>query len=442
MRLIAVLVALKAVTLAVIFFFARLFSPLWRIFVEAIVLPVYGVLYGFRRRLSRFYRPAKNRLMFFLSNRYSLHGVVIVVALVAVGVNLQFQTVRAETGTFAEKSLLYSIVTNQTVETVDEYADLEHPETYAALSYLDDSTLRSGSTGVSEIPAASSASVLSDGIIVTPATGTTTEDTVAPREGAIDYAVQNGDTLSTIAQKFRISLNTLLWANGLSVKSVIKPGVTLRILPVTGIEYKVKSGETLIGIAKKLNANSDDILAFNKLDGSSGLKVGQTIVVPGGTPPATVVAVRPTSSASVGQLFVAPPSSSGSGIKPPAGKMSWPTDMTYIVRGLSLKHTGVDVDCNGHANGTSSNDNYAAADGIVQFAGTKSGYGNAVEINHGNGMVTRYGHFYKLYVKSGQQVAAGTPLGRCGSTGNSTGTHLHFEVIINGRFQNPLNYLR
>jgi LysM repeat protein len=438
------LVALKSVLFSILSFFGRLFSPLGRVLLEFIILPVYGFLYATRRRLSIWYRPAKNRLMFFLSNRYSLHGAVIVVALVAIGVNLQFQTVRAETGTFGEKSLLYGIVTNQEVETIDEYADLEHPETYANNSYLSDSTLRGDSVALNtDAPVvASSSSVLNDGIIVTATTSTSTADTVAPREGTIEYGVQSGDTLSTIAEKFNISLNTLLWANGLTVKSVIKPGVTLKILPVTGVEYTVKNGETLIGISKKLNASSDDILAFNKLEGSSALKIGQTLVVPGGTPPATVVAVRPTTNTSVTKLFVAPPSTSGSGAKPAAGKMSWPTDLTYIVRGLSLTHTGVDIDCNGHSNGTSTNDNYAAADGIVQFAGTKNGYGNAVEINHGNGLVTRYGHFYTLYVKKGQQVTAGTPLGRCGSTGNSTGTHLHFEVIINGKFQNPLNYLR
>ena len=122
--------------------------------------------------------------------------------------------------------------------------------------------------------------------------------------------------------------------------------------------------------------------------------------------------------------------------------MVWPTDLTYIVRGLSWYHTGVDIDCNGHADGTSTNDNYAAADGIVQFAGAKRGYGNVVEITHGNGIMTRYGHNHTVYVQTGQQVSAGTPIGRCGSTGTSTGTHLHFEVVANGRFMNPLDYLR
>ncbi len=128
--------------------------------------------------------------------------------------------------------------------------------------------------------------------------------------------------------------------------------------------------------------------------------------------------------------------------------MVWPSDGHYIVRGLSWYHTGVDIDCNGQANGTSTNDNYAAADGVVTFAGPRfvglrGGYGNLVIIDHGNGLSTRYGHNYSLYVKTGQTVTAGTPIGRCGSTGNSTGTHLHFEVInSSGRYLNPLEYIR
>jgi murein DD-endopeptidase MepM/ murein hydrolase activator NlpD len=256
------------------------------------------------------------------------------------------------------------------------------------------------------------------------------------------YTVGNGDTLSTIAHKFGITLNTLLWANKLTVRSVIKPGNTLNILPVSGVEHTIKGGDTVTAIAKKYGVNATDILAYNKLPSGSGLTVGVKLIVPGGEfkAPTPVAAVR---NVAVKDIFTGVPSSVGtSGNKPTAGKMLWPTDLKYVVRGLSWTHTGLDVDCNGHANGTSTNTNYAAADGIVQFSGAKRGYGNTVEINHGNGIVTRYGHFYQLYVKAGEQITMGTPLGRCGSTGNSTGTHLHFEVIVNGKFKNPLDYLR
>ncbi len=184
------------------------------------------------------------------------------------------------------------------------------------------------------------------------------------------------------------------------------------------------------------------MLAYNDLNEGEALKVGQPLIVPGGELQAPVVRNVASASTAVKTIFTSAPAGSGSTAKPAAGAgMVWPTDLRYVVRGLAWGHTGVDIDCSGRANGTSTNDNYAAADGIVQFSGPKGGYGNTVEINHGNGIVTRYGHFYSIYVKKGESVTAGTALGRCGSTGTSTGTHLHFEVIANGKFKNPFDYL-
>ncbi|MFA5947276.1 MAG: M23 family metallopeptidase [Patescibacteria group bacterium] len=419
--------------------FGRMFSPLARFFLHYLVLPVYGVLFALHKRLSTWYRPAKNRFMFFLSNRYTIHGAVLLVVLMAVGANLQLSQARAEADTFGEKSLLYAIVTDQSVEVIDEYVDYSRP---VASQIIDESTLRPFVTSNSTNPATPTSLVLGEGILSQGSVSSTTADTLAPREGLIAYTVGNGDTLSTIAHKFGITLNTLLWANNLTVRSVIKPGNTLNILPVSGVAHTVKSGDTVTAIAKKYGVNAAEVIAYNKLPSGSGLTVGAKLIVPGGEfkAPVPVATVR---NVAVKDIFTGVPSSVGtSGNKPVAGKMLWPTDLKYVVRGLSWTHTGLDVDCNGHANGTSTNTNYAAADGIVQFSGAKRGYGNTVEINHGNGIVTRYGHFYQLYVKAGEQITMGTPLGRCGSTGNSTGTHLHFEVVVNGKFKNPLDYLR
>jgi LysM repeat protein len=436
---VALLVAIKRLVLAILRFIGWLLSPILKFALNVFVIPVYGLFFGVQKRLSSWYRPAKNRFMFFLSNRYSIHAVVLLVAFVAVGVNFQFNEVRAETENFGEKSLLYSIVTDRAVEVIDEYADYSQPSTSAV---IDESVLRPTTVAVSQNPDIPTSLAFGDGILSQRSVSTTTADTLAPRESVITYEVGNGDTLSTIAHKFGITLNTLIWANNLTVRSVIKPGDDLKILPVSGVEHTVKSGDTAIAIAKKYGVNSADILAYNNLPTGGALPIGKKLIIPGGE----FVAPAPVSSAktiAVKNIFTAPPSgTTPSSDKPAAGKMTWPTDLKYIVRGLSWTHTGLDIDCNGHANGTSTNTNYAAADGIVQFAGTKGGYGNAVEINHGNGVVTRYGHFQSLYVKAGEQVTAGTPLGRCGSTGNSTGTHLHFEVIVNGKFKNPFDYLR
>lgn len=416
----------------------RIFSPIGRAFINFFLIPLYGLFYGVERQVGVWYRPAKNRFMFFLSNRYSVHGLVLLVAFVAIGVNLQFGEVRAEWDDFGKQSLLYHIVTQDPVQVIEEYADYSRPSS-AGISYLGDSTLRPSTATSSTELGVPISSGFGDGIISPSVVTTTTGESVAPRETTIAYVVTNGDTLSTVAHKFGLTLNTLLWANNLTVRSVIKPGDSLNILPVSGVEHTIKRGDTVLAIAKKYGASADELLTFNQLQSGAALKVGTKIVVPGGefVAPVAKPVVRPIA---VKNIFSAPPS--GAGVKPAVGKMTWPTDLRYIVRGLSWYHTGLDIDCNGHANGTSKNANYAADAGLVQFSGPKGGYGNTVEINHGNGIVTRYGHFYKLYVKTGEQVVAGAPLGICGSTGNSTGTHLHFEVIVGGKFKNPFDYLR
>ncbi|MFZ2681718.1 MAG: LysM peptidoglycan-binding domain-containing protein [Patescibacteria group bacterium] len=432
---------LKAIVITLVGLVLALFRPLGRSVIRHLILPVYGVIYGLRRRMGNFYRPAKNRVMFLLTNRYAVHVVVIGVACVAGTVNFGLGKVRAESDSFGQRSILYSIVTNQELEVIEEYATFGTASDYIAVSSYGDDGLRAPIGGSVAIdPTTSMPGLSQSGLALSPITTAEPLATpAAPRTEIEKYVVDTGDTLSTISQHFGISLNTLLWANNLTVRSVIKPGMELTILPVTGVQHAVKNGETLSAIAKKYGVGTDVILTANNLESANALKIGQSLLVPGGQVIAPAPSSRPVA---VRDIFTtAPVGSGGSTITNPGAKMVWPTDLRYIVRGLSYVHTGVDIDCNGRANGTSTNDNYAAMDGIVQFSGSKSGYGYAVEIDHGNGLVTRYGHFHTLYVSKGAVVTAGTPLGRCGSTGNSTGTHLHFEVIANGSFKNPANYL-
>lgn len=122
----------------------------------------------------------------------------------------------------------------------------------------------------------------------------------------------------------------------------------------------------------------------------------------------------------------------------PIISMSWPTDLRVFTQyyGGPGNHTGVDIDCG------DDNKNYAAADGIVTFAGWKGGYGYAIEIDHAEGLSTLYGQNAELYVSAGDTVQAGEAISLCGTTGRSTGTHLHFEVNWNGEHQNPLLYIK
>ena len=265
--------------------------------------------------------------------------------------------------------------------------------------------------------------------------GGTTE--AVPKQQRTDiayYTVQMGDTISTIARKFSISINTILWANDLSSSGFIKPGNQLTILPYSGIVYTVKSGDTLSKIAAKYNIDTDKILSCNSLPG--GLKIGQKIIVPGAkkiAEEAPVTVARSYTGISIIKDIIKSSSAPVSG-----SRMIWPTQGHNITQYYSWRHTGVDI-----ANhiGTPV---YAADSGTVIIAagGWNGGYGNTIVIDHGNGIKTRYGHSSKLLVKVGDEVEKGQEIMLMGSTGNSTGPHLHFEVLINGSRTNPLGYIR
>jgi murein DD-endopeptidase MepM/ murein hydrolase activator NlpD len=257
------------------------------------------------------------------------------------------------------------------------------------------------------------------------------------RKKVIDYIVQNGDTISSIARRFGLTINTIVWANNLSNSERIRPGDTLSILPYSGILYTVKSGDTISKIAKRYNVDDDKILSCNDLGGS--LKIGQKIIVPGAKKISEAVAVTRNNSnnnytglSAIRDLIKTPAP------KVTGGRMVWPTSGHNITQYFSWHHPGVDI-----ANhiGTPI---YAADSGVVEIArgGWNGGYGNTILLNHGNGKKTRYGHASKLYVHAGQEVDKGELIAAMGSTGHSTGPHLHFEVIIGNVKYNPLNYVR
>lgn len=264
------------------------------------------------------------------------------------------------------------------------------------------------------------------------------KQTIARTE-IISYTVENGDTISSIANKFRVSINTILWSNNLTAYSLIRPGNKLTILPVSGTVYTVKSGDTIGQIARQFGVEEDDIYKYNNI--SRGLKIGKTIIIPGGkkidepaseTTLAKNPVVKKTNNAvAVIEKLVNPKQAPESGTR-----LLWPTEGHRITQYYSWRHTAIDI-----ANhvGTPL---YAADDGTVIFAGWSNGYGNNVVIDHGGGMKTRYAHASRLFVKVGQSVDRGEEIAAMGSTGWSTGPHIHFEVMINNVKYNPLNYVR
>jgi len=251
------------------------------------------------------------------------------------------------------------------------------------------------------------------------------------RKKAINYIVKSGDSISTIAYKFGISVSTILWENNLSAYSIIRPGDRLTILQTSGISYMIKSGDNLSRIASKYDIDEDEIVKINNIKDKNKLRAGKQLIIPGGKK--IKYAASNKKSYSGIQAIREIVKSGGSET---SNKMHWPTVGHRITQYYSWRHRGLDI-----ANKTGT-PLYAADAGVVERAGWGKGYGNQIVINHGGGKKTRYAHASKLYVKKGQRVDKGEAIAAMGSTGWSTGPHIHFEVIINGKKYNPLNYIK
>ena len=273
--------------------------------------------------------------------------------------------------------------------------------------------------------------IASPSSIVTASTDdTTTLVSEKARDKIIEYEVQEGDNVASIAEKFGISTDTVLWQNNLDAKSKIKIGQNLQILPVTGMSHKVSKGDTVYSIAKKYDTSPQAVVdfPFNAFvnDETFELAIGQIVIVPDG--------VKPREAQTSPRIRQITPDA---GTVVASGSFVWPTSGT-ITQNFYWYHKGIDI-----AN-RAAPDVLAADSGKVVSAGWLDGYGygNRVIIDHGNGYRTLYAHLQKIYVISGQTVARGGAVGKMGSTGRSTGTHLHFEVSRNGSSLNPLSVLR
>ncbi len=230
-----------------------------------------------------------------------------------------------------------------------------------------------------------------------------------PRKEIIEYEVQAGDTLQSIADNFEISLNTLLFANNLTKSSKIKVGQKLVILPVSGLVHFVKSGDTLSEIAQKYKAKIEEIMEWNEMADESEIYVGDILIIPNGVAPEKPV--LPVQTKLADSFFVFPTE----------GKISQTLHW----------YNGVDI---ANKCGTPV---VAAAPGEVLKAnyGWNNGGGNVITIKHQEEVVTYYGHLMTILVKAGDRVDYGEIIGLMGGqpgmpgAGISTGCHLHFSVI-------------
>ena len=290
-----------------------------------------------------------------------------------------------------------------------------------------------GETGaVSEVDVARAAL---RGAGAAPAGSELQEREAQPRPLFFRYEVQEGDTVTAIAERFGITPNYILWNNIDIIPDAdfLSVGEEIQIPSVGGILHGVRYGETLLEIADRYDANIVDIVEVNGLDSEGSIYADTTILVPGGrvvSRPAVVVRPAPTATPAPARAVAAAPTTS-------EFNFIWPT-RDIITSYFGPSHPlGIDIRA---PVGTPIK---AAADGTVIFVGGTRccSYGLYVEVQHDGGFTTLYAHLASFAVKSGDEVTAGTVLGFAGLTGRTTGPHLHFEIELNGVRRNPMIYL-
>ncbi len=268
------------------------------------------------------------------------------------------------------------------------------------------------------------------------------------------HTVEPGESIDSIAEKYGVKADTVRWANTFPPGLGLQPGQQLIILPVNGVLHTVARGQTLLAIAELYDRPLEDIIRQNQIQGGV-IIAGQELIIPGGRPilqrptdialnPPTTTQTKPgtTPPAKPTATVTTPPKPpTGAVADATAGIFQTPCNSCSITQYYHPGHYALDIQTKG--------DNrpiFAAEAGTVIRAetGWNGGYGNVIEIDHGNGVVTLYGHNDSLYVKEGDAVTRGQEIAKMGNTGRvygKTGIHTHFEVRVNGVKKNPLLYL-
>jgi len=263
-----------------------------------------------------------------------------------------------------------------------------------------------------------------------------------PRQDVIAYTVSTGDSVFGIAQSFNIEPETLLWSNYEQLNDnpdMLSPGMELNIPPVDGVYYQWQEGDTFEIIASEFEAEADDILSWpgNHFDLTNPqVTAGSWIMIPGGEREFQqwLVPTIARDNSGVSASLLGPGACSGSydGAYG-SGAFAWPASQ-HVLSGNDYwsGHLGIDIA------GAAGDGVFAADAGVIVFSGwAYGGYGNMIMIDHGTGYQTLYAHLSVASARCGQSVYTGTYIGAFGSTGNSTGPHLHFEVRYLGGFINP-----
>ena len=274
-----------------------------------------------------------------------------------------------------------------------------------------------------------------------------------PRTDVAIYTVQKGDTIFGIAEKFGLKPETILWGNQFVLGDNphnLLPGQDLNILPVDGTYHRWSEGDGLNGVSQFFGVTPDDIIDYpgNNLNAETigdlsrpNIEASTWLIIPGGQREFVSWSAPEIPRDNPGVARVLGPGVCGAvtdGVIG-AGVFIWPTN-SHFLSGFDFNpganHSGIDID------GETGDAVTAVDNGVVVYAGWNNwGYGNVVVINHGNGWQTLYAHLNAYYVGCGQSVYQGSTIGAIGSTGNSSGSHLHFEMMYEGTKVNPWNYL-
>lgn len=273
------------------------------------------------------------------------------------------------------------------------------------------------------------------------------------RTEVIKYIVETGDTLFGIAEQFGLKPETILWGNQFVLGDNphnLRPDQELNILPVDGTYYRWQAGDGLNGVSKFFGVTPEEIINYpgNNLDPAligdyahPNIETGTWLIVPNGTREFVTWSAPaiPRDNPSVAKVLGPGACGSVANGAVGIGAFIWPAN-NHFLSGFdyspSTNHSGIDID------GETGDAVYTADNGVVVYAGWNNwGYGNVVVVNHGNGWQTLYAHLSAYNVGCGQSVWQGTVIGAIGNTGNSSGSHLHYEMMYNGTKVNPWDYL-
>ncbi len=449
------LAIVKNIFVAIFYIVGKPFYIFFRIIFYKFLVKIYCSYISILKKIGWY--KFKGNFISFLINYRTVHFVVVGLTLVMVLMNLITDTQMVSASEQAQKTMMSKLISsefgdNGRGEELTEKTVVDSSLNYNIdQRYLNDRAALKNQGGV-DIEADQQSQVNEFAGQMIPEQEVIANSEISPsdsdqdleqqqtqRDEVITYTVKSGDTISTIASNFGISVNTILWENNLSAYDLIRPGDDLRILPTSGVIHKISSGETLSYVSNKYDISEDKIVKANNIKEAGSLQIGQELIIPGGEKTTTkdnsgTTASQEKSNRGISVLSDIVKSNDKKQVA--SNKMAWPTQGHRITQYYSWRHHGLDI-----ANNVGT-PIYSSDAGTVQYARWSNGYGNNIVVNHGGGKQTRYAHLSKFYCSKGDRIAKGENIGAMGSTGWSTGPHVHFEVIINGKRYNPLNYIR